>query len=446
MKTRIATLVENIRASFWFIPVVMTLGAAVLAYVAIRLDMILGADWLRSFGWLFINNPDGARAALSIIAGSAITVAGTVFSLTMVALTLASSQFGPRLIRSFTRDRNTQYALGTFVATYLYCLLVLAEIRSSDEYTLVPNLAVLVGIVLAVAGIFVLIFFIHHVSVIIQAQHLIAVISDDLQETIRRLYRPALAPDSDEARQLKQAAEMHAEIAEDGGVVPAGASGYLQGVDEDALLELAHRRDLVLDLVPRPGDFVLAQGALARVIPAEAADEDLAREINGAIVLGTQRTPHQDLEAYIYQLVEIAARALSPSLNDPFTAMTCVDRLGAAICLLDEMQPPSPFRFDGDGRLRLVINIFTFAGAVDAAFDMIRQYSRTQAAVTIRMLETLAQIAAQTERADRRAVLRHHADMLRRGAQEALPEPHDLGVVEERHRRVMRAIGEQDHT
>lgn len=445
---RLSALRDNLRASFWLIPALMSVAAAVLAFVAVEIDLLFGDAWLVRQGWFFIDSADGARAALSTIAGSTISVAGTVFSLTMVVLTLASNQFGPRLVRNFARDRSMQVCLGTFVSTYLYCLLVLRGIRGSSDFSFVPNLAVLIANLLALLNVGVLIYFVHHVAAAIQISNVIAYISTHLRDTIVRLYPPAIPPTPAEDERARAAAALRTRMAEAALTLTARGSGYLQAIDDAALFHLAVRNNLVLALEVRPGDFVLDGSTIALMhspsVPNEAQRRAIDAAVNDALVLGTLRSALQDLEVYIFQLVEIASRALSPAFNDPFTATQCVDRLGEALCLLDERALPAPFRYDDAGQLRLVSDPFTFAGAVDAAFDMIRQYGREHPAVTARLLETLALLAAQTERPDRRPCLRRHADMIISGARAALPEPHDVQELERRYQAVLRALTRTD--
>lgn len=438
MGTRQRALLEEIRTGFWFIPAVMSGLALLLASLMVELDLLVGSERIEALGILFIESPDGARAALSTIASSTITVAGTVFSLTMVALTLASNQFGPRLIRAFMRDIATQLVLGTFLATYLYCIIILRTVRSVEEVQFVPNLAVLTAVLLALINVGVLIYFFHHVAVAIQVPNLIAYLGASLQATIGRLFPPRreLSPETAglwrEAHTLRKAAE-----AEDQPVL-ALRSGYVQLIDEAALVALAVAGDRVICLLARPGDFVVKGSPLAHVTPPP--DAALAEAINDALVFGHQRVQIQDFEAYIFQLVEIASRALSPAFNDPFTAMACIDRLGEAIMLLDDRELPPPYRLDQAGRVRLVLEGYTFGTALNAAFGMIRHYGRGHPAVLTRLLETFAELGEQTERADRRSMLRRHADMVLRAADESIPEQADRDEIRRRHEAVLRAL------
>ncbi|MBU1139165.1 MAG: DUF2254 domain-containing protein, partial [Proteobacteria bacterium] len=188
MKVYIFKYLDRIRSSFWFIPIVMACGAVALAFGTVSLDAPV-TDWLhRAWGWTFTGGAEGAAALLGTVAGSMITIAGVVFSMTLVALSLASSQLGPRMLRNFMRDTTTQVVLGTFVATFLYCLLVLRTIRRAEEVVFIPHLSVSLGVVLAVVSVGVLIYFIHHVSVSLQANEIVARVSMELIEGINRLF------------------------------------------------------------------------------------------------------------------------------------------------------------------------------------------------------------------------------------------------------------------
>ena len=174
MRAQLLKYWDRIRSSFWFLPSLMACGAVALALATVALDGSVTDDWLQTLAWVYTGGAEGASAVLETIAGSMITIAGVVFSLTLVALSLASSQFGPRLLRNFMRDTANQVVLGTFVATFLYCLLVLRTIRRADEVAFVPHLSVTLGVLFAIASLGVLIYFIHHVSVSIQADEIIA--------------------------------------------------------------------------------------------------------------------------------------------------------------------------------------------------------------------------------------------------------------------------------
>lgn len=416
--------------------------AVALAFSTVELDKAVADDWLQRLGWSYSGGAEGAGLLLGTVAGSMIAIAGTVFSMTLVALSLASSQLGPRLLRNFMRDTANQVALGTFVATFVYCLLVLRTIRRADEGAFVPHLSVSIGVLLAMVSIGVLIYFIHHVSVSIQADEVVARVGRELDDGIDILFPGHLGRSGSDASSAPGEAELPAAFAREARPVGALEDGYLQLIDADALMDLACEEDLQLRLERRPGHYLVKGRAMVMVWPGDRVTEGLVDRMNGAFVLGDRRTAVQDIEFSFHQLVEIALRALSPGINDPFTAIACVDRLGSALCRLARREMPSPHRFDDHGRLRLVAPGPSFEGMVDTAFNQIRQSARSNPAVAIRMLDAIAQIAGHVQSAPDAACLQRHAGMIFRGAREAVPEAGDLAAVEARFAATTRALRE----
>lgn len=404
--------------------------AALLALLAVELDKAFSDELLKRLGWVYSGGAEGASQLLSTVAGSMIAIAGTVFSITLVALSLASSQLGPRLLRNFMRDTANQVVLGTFVATFVYCLLVLRTIRRADELSFVPHLAVSIGVLLAVVSIGVLIYFIHHVSVSIQADEVVAKVGRELEEGIDRLFPGHLGKAESDFSHTQGETDLPESFAREARPVCALEDGYLQLIDADALMALAAEEDLLIRVERRPGHYVIKGRAMAMVWPGGRVSESLSEKINAAFVFGNQRTGTQDVEFSVQQLVEIALRALSPGINDPFTAIACVDRLSSALCRLARRDMPSAHRFDKQGRLRLVAHGPTFAGIVDIAFNQIRQSSRANPAIAIRMLDAIAQVAQRMQRSPNAANLQRHAEMIVRGARDAVPEAEDLRAVE----------------
>lgn len=444
MKLRIANGWQQLRATYWFLPALMVFLAILLSAATLAVDrrVALDSPWLP--GWIDAGGAEGARTLLSTVAGSMITIAGVTFSITIVALTLASSQFGPRLMSNFMRDRGNQLVLGTFIATFTYCVLVLRAVRSVDERLFVPHVSVTVGIVLALVSLGVLIFFFHHASSSIRAENVIAAVGRDLEKAIERLF-PEAQPYRYVENRLREEEDMPAAFEDEARPVPATGDGYLQAIDFEALGALAAERDMLLRLAHRPGSFI-AQGApLALIWPDDRLggddEETVAEQIEEAFLLGVERSNLQDVEFVINQLVEIAVRALSPGINDPFTAMGCVDQLATSLAGLAQRPIPSAYHYDEDGRLRLVAEPITFGGIVDAAFNQIRQHAAGDVAVTIRLLEALAIIAAHTRTEVQRAALHRHAEMIRRSSERAIPEEEDRQDVEERYEIVLSALG-----
>ena len=239
--------------------------AVALALSAVELDRAVADDWLQRLGWSYSGGAEGASLLLGTVAGSMIAIAGTVFSMTLVALSLASSQLGPRLLRNFMRDTANQVVLGTFVATFVYCLLVLRTIRRADEVAFVPHLSVSIGVLLALVSIAVLIYFIHHVSVSIQADEVVARVGKELEGGIDRLFPSQLGEPRSEAATASGEAALPAAFAGEARPVGAAEDGYLQRVDADALMALASEEDLVLRLERRPGHYLVKGRAIVMV-------------------------------------------------------------------------------------------------------------------------------------------------------------------------------------
>jgi len=435
---KLSKLWYSLHSSYWFVPTLMAIVAIALSWAMLALDRSGNSGPTESLGWIYTGGPDGARALLSAVAGSMITVAGTTFSITIVALQLASSQFGPRLLRNFMQDTGNQVVLGTFIATFLYCLLVLRTIRGDDYDVFVPQISVTVGILLAIISIGVLIYFINHASTLIQASHIIGEVSADLNSAINRLFPEKLG--YGRSQQERQVGEIPADFDAQAHSIKALDSGYLQEVDNKRLLKIAQSKNLLLRLNHHPGKFIVQGCELVLIWPGERVTKKLTQQINNALILGQERTEQQDVEFPINQLVEIACRAISPGVNDPFTAIRCIDQLSVGLSHLAEREFPSPYRYDDDHNLRVIVEPLTFAGLADAAFNQIRQYGSTDVAVIIRLLEAIAAIAEHTHRQNDRAVLLHHAQMIKHSGQEGAAEENDQKAIAQRYHRVVQAL------
>lgn len=444
MKARLRYVQDLIKNSYWFLPALITLAAIVLSVVTQAFDSrnrieTLEPEWLRSL--LFAGGADGAREVLSTIAGSMITVAGVVFSITIVALTLASSQFGPRVLTSFMRDRGNKLVLGIFIATFVYSLLVLRNIRSGDDTSsaAVPHLSVTVALLLALASLSVLIYFIHHVATEIQAPNLIVAIAGELHHDIAGLIPDeADPPPPDEDRTSSEL--LPARFEEEAGSVLARNTGYFDAVDAQALVDVAEEHGLVMRLEYRPGHFIVEGNVLATVWPGGAVDDRVAHHVTGACVIGPRRTAIQDVEFPVNQLVEIAVRALSPGINDPFTAITCIDHLSAGLCNLAPRPFPAACWFGADGALRLVVaRPITFAGVVRSAFEQIRQNAGAHAAIHIRLLEGAGRAIECVSRPSRMEPLLSEAGLVLEAAEAGVRAEADLKNVRDRYQAVQAA-------
>jgi uncharacterized membrane protein len=434
---KLSKLWDALHSSYWFLPGILAISAVILAFTMLNLDRTIGFD---DWGWTYTGGPDGAREVLSAIASSMVSVAATAFSITIVALQLAAANFGPRLLRNFMRDTGNQIVLGTFIGTFIYSLLVLRAIYGIGDNQFIPDLSVTIAIFLAILSIAVLIYFIHHASTIIQASNVIENVSQDLDKTIDRLFPKKIGVNPPADQPLP--GEIPPDFQLRAYPIKAKSNGYLQAINDQKLMHIARKYNLFIHVTSRPGKFVIKGSQLATIWPGERLNRKLHHQLQKTFILGKQRTEQQDVEFPLQELVEIALRALSPGMNDPFTAIRCIDRLSAALCHLVQRQFPSPYRYDDDKQLRVIAESVTFEGIVDQAFNQIRQNSRTNASVTIHLLEAIALIATYTHNPQHQQILQLHAEMIARGSHEGLPEPQDREDVQEKYHKAIQRLSD----
>jgi len=430
---------ESLRTTLWFLPAVLVAAAACGFVFSYALDQAVYRGDLALPWWIRTGGADAGRQVLIGIAAAVITVVGVVFSITILALTLASQQFGPRMLRNFIRDVGTQVTLGAFVATFVYALLALGSITNGPRGEFVPHISITVALALMLGDLLVLIYFIHHIAKSIQLPEVIAGIAADLGRAIdAELPLGAGGPPALDDQQVVDG--LADQIREQGVRVPAPTSGYLQFVGYAELAAIAGDADAVILLAHRPGHFVVAGRTLATVYPREAAGR-VAQALGRAHVTGPHRTLIQDPVFAIDQLVEIAIRALSPAVNDTFTALTCIDWLCDGLCKISGRRLAEGVYRDRAGRVRLIEAGPSYARMVNRAFDKIRQAGRGMPAVAIRQVEALARVMEYTADPGRRAVLLRQADMILRSVEEAVPEDEDRALVRARYGEVVAASG-----
>ena len=391
MKEHLKDLWQKMHASFWFVPTLMCIAALLVSVLTLRLDQAISASYATSVDLIWSGGAEGARSILSTVAGSMITVAGVVFSIVIVALTLASSQFGPRLLRNFVRDTGNQITLGTFLATFLYCMLVLRTVRVKSEGNFVPYISITCGMALAIASIGVLIYFIHHVSVAIQAENVIARVGHELKHSIAEHFpeqpRPALGLAADWAALVR---------GESVSTITSSRPGYVQVLDRDDLVHLAMQADLRLAVKKLPGDFVLTGDVLLELhgqIPAQQGAKT-RKKLLCCFTLGDQRTETQDPRYGARQLSEIASRALSPGINDPYTAMGCIDWIAESLAHVVRRFPAPEFHADSENSLRVRLEgVTTFDAMCVAMLNPVISYGLDSPVVARHLLEALQRVA-----------------------------------------------------
>ena len=434
MRTRALNLWDTVVSSYWLVPCSMASAMIFLALGLPRVDDYFEAEAVQKFVWLEIT-PRSAQSILASIASANVSIVGVVFSITILTLSIASSQLGPRLLRTFMSDRLTHFALGLYLSTAVYCLILLTIVKDIEDSGFVPHLSVMFSLLVAIFGMGYLIFFIHRIAQLIQTPNIVESVAHDLDSAILRLFPDALDTETSEA-----VAAAKVPNPEEFAPITAVNEGYLQGIDMPSLLAFTTREELVLRLLYRPGQFITRGIVVAEVWPASKADEQSRKALNEVCVFGNRRTPRQDLECAIDELTEVAVRALSPGVNDPYTALNCVDRLGAALSRLAARRIPGPNHFDEAGHLRIITQPDSFCSALNASFDQIRQYGRESVSILIRILESLWIIATATRRDEDRKALLRQADMVMRAAQEYILEENDRADIELRYQRLCEAL------
>jgi len=415
--------VINLRSSFWFIPSLTVLGSIVLAVALIEADTAGSDRWLSKWPRLFGVGAEGSRQMLSTLAGSMISVLGVTFSMTLVALTLASSQYTSRILRIFMSSKVTQVTLGIFAGTFAYCLIVLRTIRSSGNAEFIPGLAVFIAFILALGSVGVLIFFIHHIAYSIQASTLIASVARETCSAIDRLF-PDEQEQGTEEKEENEEQLLRLLNEKTWRAVSAEESGYIQSVDSEALLRLACQKKTILRMERGIGDFVVQKTALASLALEEAPDKETIAAINAAYSISIHRTIDQDPAFGIRQIEDIALKALSPGVNDTSTAVMCVDHLTAILAHLAGRQLP-PSRLCKDGELRVITIVPTFESLLADSFDQIRRNAAGNVAIMACILSALDNVASLTDSQRHREALCEQMQWIAELAERTIESAHD---------------------
>ena len=427
MRNKLQSGWHRLAGSLWFVPALIVAGAIGLAALMVELSARTDPEALARFPRLFGAGAEGARSMLAAIAGSMITVAGVTFSITVLAVAQASSQYTPRILRNFMRDRANQVVLGGLAGIFVYCLVVLRTIRAGDELHFIPAIAVLLAVGLAVLGIGFLVFFIHHITETLEAGSILARIARETVRAVDRLFPQELGqrPVDDEpdtpppAVAALDSAAWHA--------LPAAATGYLQQVDGDGLLRYAEERGVVVRMERGIGEFAIEGMPLASITGAHATAED-ARALNALFTLSSYRTVQQDAAFGIRQIVDIAVKALSPGVNDTTTAVSCVDHLGAVLVRLARRRVAEPYRM-ARGEVRVLARGPTFESLVNEALDEIRQNASGNVSVLSRLLSVLESVVPVVTNPQRRTILLGHAELIRKTAERTITLEEDLAAV-----------------
>jgi uncharacterized membrane protein len=385
---------------YWFIPALCVVAAGLLALILVQVD-----EELQSQGMLiaFGGGPDSARSLLSTISTSMLSLTALTFSITMVVLQLASSQFSPRAIPTFLRDRQNQVTLGVFLATYVYALLALRTIRGSDADVeqFVPGVSVGLAVLLVVVSMGFFVAYIHHIATSIQVGRILQRIEGETRRILKREYPGDDLRDDDvedlNFRDDPKGGDADRSRGSRRRRVEASTGGIVGEVDVSALVRVCTEADIVVRLLARPGDFV-PEGAPLLVVLGEGGDDDALREAVGQVA---RRDDYSDVSLGIRQLVDIAERALSPGVNDPSTAAQALDHLHALLRTLATQSYPPQVHLDNDGRLRVITPRMRWADHVALVLDEFRLWGAHSLQVRAKLqvlVDDLLTVAPPTRR------------------------------------------------
>ncbi|CAN5272075.1 DUF2254 domain-containing protein [soil metagenome] len=435
---RFRQYISALRASFWFVPMLIIALSVVLAISLIEYDVGGIRPWMRDWPRVFGAGADGARGMLVTVAGSMMTVVGVTFSMTLVTLALASSQYTSRILRNFMRNRMTQISIGLFAGIFIYCLIVLRSIRGGDEGEFIPSMSVTVGVMLAMVGITVLIFFIHHIAFSIQASAIISSVADESMDLLDRLYPDEIGDAPPELDHDEDASAAAARVWQP---IPSRTTGYIQDVEAGALMRIAKLHHGIIRMERGVGEFVVKGAPVASIATIQVFEKSIGSEVRGAYGINRFRTLDQDPSFGIRMLVDIALRALSPSTNDTTTGVMCIDYLTAILTRLAGRVIPPTYRYD-EGALRVIGMGPSFESMVAESFDEIRGSSGGNVSIMLRLLAALEIIGSQTTVPSRRSVLREQMRAVVETAQRTIDSPRDKLRIAARFDEVQKAMGE----
>lgn len=408
----------DMREAFWLVPAAMVIAGIVLAVCMLQLDESGSLPaWVDASAWIYNGGGTGARTLLGTIASSMVGVAGTVFSITIAALSLAAGQMGPRLLRNFTRDRGNQVTLGAFLGTFSYALMVLRSVRTAEESLFTPHLSLTVCVMLAFLCVATLVYFVGHMANRINVDTVVELVSADVHQAIAGI-RTGREQVPRPPRSFWSGAH----------TVTDARSGYLRHVDAAALADWAAKHGTSIQLLRRPGDYVFPGAPIAMTSAPVAGIEEAVRA-NSAVA--ATRTGANDVEDALRQLVEVAVRALSPGINDPHTAMSVLDRLGAVLCALATCELDTGIHLR-NGVVVLEMPDLDYERLTGLMLHMIRQNGAGSPAILIRMLDVLTQVAHCEAAPERRVTLVHHAELICEDAKTNVGNSADLAAVDAR--------------
>jgi uncharacterized membrane protein len=414
MKAVIQHLWYEALSSFWFLPVLTMIGAVGLFILSSHLERNILSDMIAS-GWLIGRvGLETARTILSAIATSMVTIAGLVIPITIIAIQLASQEYGARLIRDFMRDRLIQLSLGIFFAAFIYSLLVLTRLPEENMEAF-PRLSIFIAILLSLIGVVILITFIHRIARLVQPYNIVAKIAEDLEKTSTAFFNLIRDKDSSLGQNHQDKIPDSFEI--DSRRFLTSSSGYINKINYNDLVELADQHDFLMQIMCRPGEFVLKGDTLALAYPPSRFTGRLIGKIDNLFILGNEKTIEMDIEFPVEQLLEVAARSLTEDTNDLFTAGTCLDWLeNSFVHVLLKSREVSNNLYYGD-KLRLIVKIFKASDLINHALHVCWASAKNNKGLTvitaIHLMKIITRLAEYVNTKEEHGVLKMHAGAIK---------------------------------
>lgn len=407
----------NLRSSFWFVPSLFVTFSIALAFLLIEIDIRFSKDLAEDWPRLLGAGAEASRGMLSTIANSTTSMMTVAFSMTLVTLALASSQYTSRILRNFMRSQITQIVLGVFAGVFTYCLIVLRSIRGGDEFTFIPSLAIVMGFILAVIGVVALVFFIHHIASSIQASSILALIHQETIATIDKLFPEMMGEEAHQPsatqipNNLKQA-------------ILSPHSGHLQSLGEEEMVELAKKINSVIKMNYAVGDFVIFGTPLVYISDHIEMTEELTQEFRDLFIIRPFRTIEQDALFGIRQTVDIALKALSPGINDTTTAVNCVEYLTANLSHITQKKIPSIFRYEHN-ELRVIARAPNYEDFLEESFAQIRTCAKGNITVMRSLVRSIQVLSEMTSSPLRRHYLALQAQKISEVSNTSFEFPYD---------------------
>lgn len=430
---------EKLLTTIWFVPAIISTGLVICAIGLLSIEQHVDIS-----GWSWINSlqigVDGIRQLLVVTTSAIISLTGVVFSISIVALTLAANQFGSKILYNFLRDNKNKIVLGLLIGNFLYGLTLLSFIDThADSTQQIPILSVIGSLLLTVLAIIGLIYFIHNISTTIQADQIISLIGQELNQAIEETLL-----DFDNGHAIQSAKQKwdivtHALPMK---TINAATSGYVEFIDFVEINKIAEKENQHIELLLRPGDFIIENTPIIRIYDEEGINESHQSMLRLCISLGRKRTPFHDIQFAIMQLLQIALRALSPGTNDSLTAISCIDWLSSSLGRMVNKRFPYAYLEDQDDIVRIKRPEFAFTDAANTMFHPLRQNARGNVMVMLHLLETISRILLVSKNDQYSQALFHHASLILDTAKESFQSTSDKDELD-KHFKKCQAIFEQ---